>query len=299
MPKDLRAEVLIPSTAPSRIFQLLTEASHLRCWLAAEAECDVAAGVFSFWGRATPGTPDAAARAVRLLSCSPPVGGGSGAELSFAWTLRGNETAVQITLAAEEGATRLSLTHRNLAERAGSVGSIHDFWIVALENLRLYTATGRAQALLAYGPKPAPAISLSVEVHGSVEEVFSYLIQPERVGMLWGDEQVVIEPRVGGVYDYGWKDGGPRRILALDPPRLLSFSWLYPPETAETVVTWRLEENDGITRLTLEHSGFTPEYDDEEYRAGWFSFLAIIKGLVELGGAWTRVSVEGVPHGEV
>ena len=59
------------------------------------------------------------------------------------------------------------------------------------------------------------------------------------------------------------------------------------------------EQAGGITRLTLEHGGFAADYDDEEYRAGWFSFLAAIKALVELGADWSRVSVKGVEHGEV
>jgi uncharacterized protein YndB with AHSA1/START domain len=235
-----------------------------------------------------------------LIRCTAPVDGAAETTvLSISWLLRRAATRVEYSLAARDGGTQLRVKHSGLPERAGRQGALHDFWIAKLEILRLYAVTGRLQTQLRYGPQPGPRLALALEISGSATDVFRYLIEPEYVAKLWEDEQVQIEPWTGGKYDYGWENGGPKQVLAIEAPRLLSFSWRYPPETVDTTVTWRLAETDGVTSFSLEHSGFAPDDDGEDYRAGWFSFLAEIKALVELGADWSRVEIKGVKHGEV
>lgn len=299
MGKAVTASVLVPGVTPARVWNLLTDAEQLKGWFCEQAEVDLPGGVYRFWGKYTPDTPGPLSQHVKLVSFAPP-GAASQAQLAFTWQLRGVETTVQYELASQDGGTATTVKHGSLPERVLSQGAIHDFWYTSFEALRLLAVTGKPQSLPQYGPKLGPALMLEVDIAAPREQVFRCLIEPEWMSKLWGDEHIKVEPAVGGVYDYGWGDGGPRRITAFDPPGLLSFTWLYPPETEETTVTWRLAELDGgITRLSLEHSGFAPDYDDEEYRAGWFSFLAIIKGICELGDAWQRVSVKGTSHGEV
>jgi uncharacterized protein YndB with AHSA1/START domain len=298
MSKEVNATLQIPGKAPAEIWPLLTEGAHLVHWFAEHAAVELP-GEYRFWGKYTPDTPGPDSRHVAQVAASAPDVAGTGGRLSFAWHLRGQDTQLALMLAPADGGTELRLQHSGLGERINQNGAVHDFWYTVLSNLRLYALTGRPQQLVEYGPRPGTGMTVEVEVAAAPEAIFPYLIEPEFMARVWQDENVRVEPVVGGVYDYGWQTGGPRRILALDPPRLLSFSWLYPPETAESVVTWRLAALDsGHTRLSLTHEGFTAGDDHEEYRAGWFSFLALIKGMVELEGRWSRIVLKGSQHGE-
>lgn len=300
MAKDLDAQVFFPRTAPGVVFALLTDSHLLSAWFAEAAEVDLAARSYTFWGRCTPEIPSRADEVASVIRFSAPIAGAAETTvLSISWLLRGVATRVEYSLAARDGGTQLRVVHSGLPDRVEGQGALHDFWIAKLETLRLYALTGKPQTQLRYGAPPGAGFKLMLEIGASAAEIFKYLIEPEYVAQLWDDKNVVIEPRVGGKYDYGWEKGGPRQILELDAPRLLSFSWRYPPETEDSTVTWRLAEQDGITYLSLEHNGFAPDADNEDYRAGWFSFLVEIKALVELGADWTRVVVKGSEHGAV
>jgi uncharacterized protein YndB with AHSA1/START domain len=298
MSKAITATVFIPGIAPKAVWALITDAEHLQRWFCEQAEADLPSGLYRFWGKYTPDAPCPLSEHVQLGEHRLPDAHGAGALLTYTWQLRGQETSVTVTLGAQDGGTLVGVLHSALGERMNSKGAVHDFWYTVLEALRLLALTGKAQSLPEYGPKPGTSLLVEVDIAAPRESIFRCLIEPEWMSKLWLDKNITVEPRVGGVYDYGWKEGGPRRITALDPPNLLAFTWIYPPETEETIVTWRLADlGGGFTRLSLEHSGFAADYDDEEYRAGWFSFLAIIKGICELGERWRRVSVKGVAHG--
>jgi uncharacterized protein YndB with AHSA1/START domain len=300
MAKDLEALLFIPRTTPSVVFALLTDSHLLSAWFAEAADVELAARCYSFWGRFTPETPSRADERSSLVRFTAPVDGAAETTvLSISWLLHGAVTRVEYSLAARAGGTQLRVLHSGLPDRTEGQGALHDFWIAKLETLRLYAVTGRPQTQLRYGSQPGARLALAQEISGNAADVFRYLIEPECVARVWEDEHVLIEPRVGGKYDYGWEKGGPKQVLALEPPRLLSFSWRYPPETEDTTVTWRLAERDEVTDLSLEHSGFAQDYDGEDYRAGWFSFLVAIKSLVELGADWTRVVCKGAAHGKV
>jgi uncharacterized protein YndB with AHSA1/START domain len=300
MSKEILARVNIPGIGPQQVWPLLSSAPALGRWFCEHAEVDLPAGRFNFWGSLTPDTPARGAGHLRLRDWSEPeTGTGEGGAIAFDWFLRGQQTGVTISLAPSADGTEVAVQHSALGERLTSKGAVHDFWYTVLENLRLLALTGRGQALPEYGPKPASSLMVQVDISAPPAEIFRCLIEPAWMAKLWNDESIKVEPMPGGIYDYGWKEGGPRHIVQIDAPRLLSFTWVYPPETQETLVTWRLDEiGDGLTRLSLTHSGFAPDYDDEEYRAGWFSFLAIIKGICELGDRWQRVSIKGIAHGE-
>jgi uncharacterized protein YndB with AHSA1/START domain len=300
MANDLDALVFLPRTAPAVVFALLTDTHLLSAWFAEAADVDLSARSYAFWGRCTPETPKRADEVSSVIRFSAPIDGAAETTvLSISWYLRGVATRVEYSLTARDGGTQLRVVHSGLPERTAGQGALHDFWIAKLEALRLYALTGRSPTQLKYDSQPGASIKLALEISASAPEVFRYLIEPEYVAKLWDDEHVVIEPHAGGKYDYGWEKGGPKQILELDAPRRLSFSWCYPPETEDTTVTWRLAEQDGITYLSLEHSGFAPDASTEDYRAGWFSFLAVIQALVELGPDWTRVVVQGIEHGAV
>lgn len=65
-------------------------------------------------------------------------------------------------------------------------------------------------------------------------------------------------------------------ILKVNPVHELVYTWIVAGTQAETTVSWKLEEKDGGTLLTLEHSGISkyPDSDTaikmfESFNGGW------------------------------
>ncbi len=108
----------------------------------------------------------------------------------------------------------------------------------------------------------------SVEVVASPERVFRALASTEILNWwvnpgVFDTREWTGEVRAGGL----WHASGIGRrgsyelegeFLAVDPPRRLVHTWHSPGSSdVPTTVTYLLEENDGGTRITLRHSGFT------------------------------------------
>lgn len=289
---NIRAECEVP-TSPERVWAAIAGADALVAWFCEHAEVDLAAGTYRFWGIHTMTTPTGDAPAGELEHVD------EGRKLSFAWMVRGARTKVTYSIESTgaESAT-VVVRHESVPSRPSNEdAAFHDFWYVALENLRLYLATGRAQSKPDYASQTADTVKVSVPVAGSREHVYRCISDPEELNRYFGRDAEV-DLRKGGEISFGWEEGGPVRILDLDPPRLLSYSWQYPEEPS-TVVTWTVEESAGATVLTITHSGFGDNFRTDAYAVGWFSFLVIIKGMVELGDAWKPVRIEGVEHGAV
>lgn len=68
---------------------------------------------------------------------------------------------------------------------------------------------------------------------------------------------------------------------AIDPPRLLEFTWIRESEDQpETVVRWDLEETNGVTRVRVTHSGLV----SDALRArngGWPLIATLLKAHAE------------------
>jgi uncharacterized protein YndB with AHSA1/START domain len=283
--RSVRAVMMI-AAPPHAVFQALTEEDQLEIWFAEEVDIALEDGRYDFWGRYTPGAPGREAGQHRLTALE------QGQQLAYGWQVRDQETTVEITLRAVEAGTELRLEHGNLPGRQQDRTSFYDFWALALENLRAWCERG------ALGGRPdfalgihAPAVA-EVEIDASLEAVFEMLVDPRQVALVMGSgEPPLIEPLVGGRFDIGWDGQGPIKVLEIDPPRRLAYSWKYDQEE-ETVVSWSLEGSGGKTRLTLVHSGFVPERATEGYRLGWLHFLNRIKHIVEARGAWVPMQLE-------
>jgi len=109
-----------------------------------------------------------------------------------------------------------------------------------------------------------------------------------------------VEPRVGGVYELFWNPDETRpdsdstlgcRILSIDRPRLLSFTWRGADEVADvmnadgvapTVVTVELLPRPTGTRLRMIHDGWG-DGDGWERARSWFdrAWRAALPGLAE------------------
>ncbi len=102
-----------------------------------------------------------------------------------------------------------------------------------------------------------------------VREV-TYPHPPERVWTALTDPQSLaawlmpndFKPEVGHKFQFrvppqrGWRGIVDCEVLAVEPPRRLSYSWQGDPHHRPMTVTWTLEPVNGGTRLRLEHAGF-------------------------------------------
>ena len=74
-------------------------------------------------------------------------------------------------------------------------------------------------------------------------------------------------------------------VVEVDPPRKLSHTYMMTmnPEPA-TLVTWELAEEDGGTRVTIVHTGWTAAHKSaEKVSAGWTEILGLLKADLETG----------------
>ncbi len=92
-------------------------------------------------------------------------------------------------------------------------------------------------------------------------------------------------PEVGHRFQFrdkpqpGWDGIVNCEVLEVEAPTLLRYSWVGGP--LDTEVAWRLEEVDGGTRLSFEHTGFE----------GMAALL--VSGLMQMG--WNRMAKKGIP----
>jgi uncharacterized protein YndB with AHSA1/START domain len=262
------------------VWQALTDPAQLGEWLCA-AEVDLNKGHFALYGDRLPDAP--VESPTELVLAEEPV------RLHFAWQLRGARTLVDISLEDCGEGCKVQVRHSGLMRRPEGKSGTTDFWVVALENLRLY-CLGRAPVRYDFS-EHGPQVELAVDVAAPREQLFGALLDPADLDEFWSSG-AVIEPRVGGRYSYGWKNGGPTKILELVPDERLKLDWSYAGEP-DTVVSWQLAGNSGRTRLTLVHTGFDPPVDREDYRHGWLGFLVPLEARAELGARWSRVVTDG------
>jgi len=106
----------------------------------------------------------------------------------------------------------------------------------------------------------------------------------------WLCDRAEIEPKKGGLYLLGWKDGPTHQgtILEFVPGQRISFAWSWPGvELAGTVFSLTVEAQEGGSLLRLHHSGFPREerwtdlYGGAEW--GWAYFAMNLKSVLESG----------------
>ena len=125
---------------------------------------------------------------------------------------------------------------------------------------------------------------------------------PEQVWQAITDTQFRRQYFYGSTIESTFEPGAPLRsrspsgdlwgddvVLECDPPRVLVHSWrsLWDPDAAaepESRVTWRVEPQDGVTRLTVVHD----QLDRSPYTArgvsgGWMFIISGLKTVLETG----------------
>jgi uncharacterized protein YndB with AHSA1/START domain len=272
------------AASPEAVYQALTDGQQLEAWFAEHANVSLEDGRFGFWGRLTPETPSQPAGSQRLLRAD------HARQVRFEWQLRGEETTVSFDIRKKGPGTELNLVHFGLPTIKAGQYAVADFWSLSLENLRAWVERSEIGLQCDFSKIQLGEVQLEVDIEAPPETVFETLIDPEKLALYIAPDPVV-EPEVGGRYDYGWGEG-PVKILELEPNQKLSHSWQWDRTgEPETVVTWLLEGSEGKTRLTLVHSGFAPDRSMEDYQVGWLDFLQRIKFLSEHGTAWEKPEV--------
>jgi uncharacterized protein YndB with AHSA1/START domain len=131
-------------------------------------------------------------------------------------------------------------------------------------------------------------IRLSQFINHPPAKVWKALTDPTLHAKWWAAGDV---KAVGGhrfTLDMGQWGAQPCEVLAVEPERLLSYS--FAPGTLDSTITWRLEPENGGTRLHLEHSGF--DLDSplakrafDGMGSGWPAVLKRIEPTIDAGGA--------------
>jgi uncharacterized protein YndB with AHSA1/START domain len=270
---------------PAAVFAALTDAAQLRTWFAEHAEVEPrVGGAYRFWGRHTPGVPSAAEAAQRITALEPD------ARLGFTWTVLGVPSSVAITIAAVDGKGTTITAEQTLEGPLGVPREkelIDDFWKLSFGNLSVHLGSGTGFLRPDFAD-PSPEIRLSIVVAAPPAAVFRTLVEPELINKWVGSDKARVEPRVGGVYSFGWSyeldgtqvEGGPMRILEIDPDRKLVVDW--PDWRGDATVTgqsvsFTLHPEGTGTRVDLVHAGFTRPTDISDYPFGWGHFLGEIQ----------------------
>jgi len=267
--ENLHLRVAIDAT-PAAVFNALTDPDDLTEWFAESAEVDLDSHQYAFWGRYA---PQGDRPRQQLVSATP------GSALSYTWSLDGApNSTVGITIAPDGDGSVVTLSHDAAADHP-----LTCFWYVSMANLISF----------AEGLQTMPPFDFSVPAQGDalvravidvgVEEVYASLLDPAQVSK-WTRGTAVIEPSLGGRYEFG-TDDGPVRITELDPEKALAYSWRHP-EPPETQVRWSLRSSRGSTYVTLVHSGFADDALAEKYRQAWPPFLVELKRVLEQGDRW-------------
>ena len=124
---------------------------------------------------------------------------------------------------------------------------------------------------------PADAVVLTERIRATPEQVFDYLVQPDKLVRWMGDE-VRIDPRPGGEFwvNVTGDDVASGRYVAVDRPNRVVVTWGWegsehvPP--GSSTVSFQLTADGDETVVELVHSGL-PGGQDDEHRTGWTYYL--------------------------
>lgn len=288
----LLMQIEIPADAGS-VFRALTGPTALRSWLAEDADVDLAAGRYTFWGIHTPYTPASDSAHMRLLDYQP------GRLLQFAWLMGQNPSTVRFKL-LERGnnETVLSLIHQRGDQGQAENFSLEDYWFAHLENLRRYVDGKASEARIDFSSPMTGDIRHALDSTATSERIFTVLTQPKWMER-WIASDARVELKRGGNYDLGWGIDG-INVVDFECDKRLSISWQEHDE-APTRATWRLEDAGGKTHIRFEHTGFNEAHPNHGIWAGWLNYLNWIRSVAEYGRAWQppAIPLAGHPYAHI
>jgi uncharacterized protein YndB with AHSA1/START domain len=131
------------------------------------------------------------------------------------------------------------------------------------------------------------SIEKEIFIKASPESVFQALTEKEYLEC-WFVQNAEVDLRLGGAIKFEWGAGvfNVGKILALDPPHRVSYSWEAQTPSA-TMVTFELTAEDNGTRLHVTNSGFCEGEDWDSYydlrNNGWNIHLKNLIAWLETG----------------
>jgi uncharacterized protein YndB with AHSA1/START domain len=127
------------------------------------------------------------------------------------------------------------------------------------------------------------SVSADYQLKGSIHQVWAALTDPAKLEkwIMRND----FKPVVGHKFQFRteptpwWNGIVDCEVLEIDEPRRLSYSWVSGSES--TVVTWTLREENGITHLHLEQTGFSGEAQAiNGAKYGWDRMIGQLEGVL-------------------
>jgi len=118
---------------------------------------------------------------------------------------------------------------------------------------------------------PTESINVSARFPVTPDELFQAWLDSDQHSLFTGG-RARIDPSVGGRFS-AWADYISGRTLEIEPGRRIVQAWRtieFPLEAPDSRLEARFEEENGGTRLILEHSGI-PEGQADHYEEGWIS----------------------------
>ena len=123
---------------------------------------------------------------------------------------------------------------------------------------------------------PADAVVFDFDLRHPPEKVWRALTDPALLAE-WLLPVVGLELEPGAAFTFrtqphpGWDGTVQCRLLAIDPPRSLSYTWVVGDMALDTVVTFTLTPTATGTRLSLVQTGFRPDQKQNlgGARYGW------------------------------
>ncbi len=132
-------------------------------------------------------------------------------------------------------------------------------------------------------------------IRATPQQIWDELTNPERNKLFWAGYHQETSWKVGDDYEIVGPDGrawDTGKVLACDPPKHLSVSWLHQHDAAmrkegESTCTFDLDPaSPEVTRLTVTHQiGVANSKLIAGVSNGWPSILASLKSLIETGRA--------------
>lgn len=242
----------------SRVWTALTDSAELRQWLCEDADVDIDAGRYDFWGRYTIANPNRDEGRHKIIDHEP------GRAIRFDWRLRGSDTTVLVTVEADGDSTRLEIVHDGLPEWQWSDGATPEhFWGAACDNLIGWIERGDPGFRFDFATSARGDYTVDVGIDAPTTAVWSAV---REVVSQW-EEQDSHTQR-------------PLEILNLVEGESVTHTLPFGSQA----VTFTLKERGGRTQLFLMHSGFDdPDETTEAAALGFAATLAWIKARAETG----------------
>lgn len=132
----------------------------------------------------------------------------------------------------------------------------------------------------------------SVTIHAPLAKVWQALTDPEMIRQYFYDTEVITDWKVGSpiVWKGEWEgkeylEKG--TILKSEPQRLLQYTYFSSLSGLEDVpenyanITYELDEDDGVTTLTVRQENIADENAREQSEKNWAMLLGNLKQLLE------------------